>query len=115
MTPNQVLIDVDGTTADEKIAPLAALVRQHGLVYRQITQGCLDEDAFAPAWVLFPDPAHGLEFVVHTANNMDFKLGDQAILTIHRPMSSDEFANAKVSWHPGFTDELIDAWQKGMK
>lgn len=111
----QVLIDADGTTADEKIAPLANLVRQHGLVYQHFNQGNPSPEGFDQAWVTFTNPEQALEFLLHTANNMDFALDSQAILTIHPPLNAADFASAKVSWHPGFTDHMIRAWTRGSR
>jgi hypothetical protein len=112
----QVVIGEDGTTADERIAPLVALVRRHGLATHGSCQGGLEEDAdggesttFSPAYLVFHTAPDALEFLLQTAHAMDYQIGDQVALVVHRPLSGDS-PGAKVIWHPDLTPQLYASW-----
>lgn len=106
----QVSIYPNGPLVDEKIAPLVAQVRKHGLMTQWSCQGG-DEGVWELAYLTFPILQDGLEFLEQTMFNLDFRFEDQIALTIVRPMGLNEGKpGAKVTWTPGLTRYLVDAW-----
>jgi hypothetical protein len=104
----QVVIGEDGTTADERIAPLVVLARRHGLNTHGSCQGGGEGD-YALAYLVFYTAPDALEFLLQTAHAMDYQIGDQVALVVHRPLSGDS-PGAKVIWHPDLTPQLYAAW-----
>jgi hypothetical protein len=105
----QVPIDTEGTLCDEKIAPIVAAARRHGLITRWSCQGG-DEDPFQLAYLTFPDVKDALEFLLQSAHNLDYQIAEKLVLSVHRPLSLNEGPGGRVTWHPEFTDTLIRAW-----
>ena len=105
----QALIDDQGTTVDELIAPLVIAARTHGLTTRWSCQGG-DEGPFAFAYITFPDIKEALEFQLQTAHNLDYRLGENLALTIMRPLGPGEGPGGKVTWPPELTEFLIKGW-----
>lgn len=112
----QVMLDVEGNSADEKLAPLIAMIAKVGFTPRYHNQGNEDKESFDQAWVSFSHADMALQFLVQTAIYMNFVVGSQMILTVVRPLGDDSDAPAggMVSWHPGFTPVLTDTWRREM-
>jgi len=112
----QVLIDAEGATADEKLAPLINMVGKLGFTPRFHNQGNPDPDAFDQAFFSFSNAEEALAFLIQTAQYFDFVVGNQMILTVVRPLGDDNNAPAggMVFWHPGFTETLTETWRREM-
>jgi hypothetical protein len=95
--------------ADEQIAPLVTAAITHGCIPRHHCQG--EEKKQQLAFMTFPNPQEGLEFLLQTAHLMDYRTGDQLGLTVLRPLTPDGKPGAKVIWHPRSTNALITAWK----
>ena len=59
----QVLIDAEGKTADEKLAPLVNMVTKFGIPPRYHSQGNTDTEHFDQAWMSFSSAYAALEFL----------------------------------------------------
>lgn len=107
----QVLIDPDGATADELIAPLITCARRHGLAIQGSSQGDAHPALVPPqlAYIDFLTAAEALEFLLQSAHLLDYQAGDQLGLFVHRPLVGDT-PGAKVVWHPDYTHTLVAAW-----
>lgn len=105
----QLVIDPDGTTADEKIAPLVKMVREHGLNTHGSCQGGGEGD-YALAYIVFHTATDALEFLLHSANLLNYQVGDRIAVTVHRPLGGLE-PGGKALWHPALTPELTAAWR----
>lgn len=113
-THPQVLIDPDGSTADELIAPLVTCARRHGLAVHASSQGDVTnataEQGYPRlAFLDFLTAAEALEFLLQSAHSLDYQVGDQLGLFVHRPLVGTT-PGAKVIWHPDYTHTLVNAW-----
>jgi hypothetical protein len=104
----QTPINPEGLTADEKIAPLVNCARRHGLGTNGSCQGGGDGD-YALAYISFLTAREALEFLLQTAELMNYQVGDQIAMTVHRPLVSTT-PGGKVIWHPDLTHAMIAAW-----
>lgn len=104
----QVLIDPDGTTVDELIAPLIVAARHHGLACHGSCQGGGEGD-WALAYIVFCTAAEALEFLLQSAHLLHYQIGDRIALSVHRPLVSTT-PGGKVFWHPDDTPALVAAW-----
>lgn len=110
----QVLIDPDGSTADELIAPLITCARRHGLAIQSSSQGSTENPVAAQgypvlAYIDFFTATEALEFLLQSAHLLDYQAGDQLGLFAHRPLVGTT-PGAKVVWHPDYTHTLVAAW-----
>jgi hypothetical protein len=103
-------IEVNGIWVDEKIAPLIAQAHKMGISTRWSCQGG-DDPPYALAYITFPKIADAVEFLTATAHNMDYAIGDNLALSVHRELAMGEGPGGKVTWHPHNTPRLIDAWR----
>ena len=102
----EIAIDPEGTLVDERIAPLVALTRHHGLTPIEYTAG----DETIPAAFLFPDVPQAVEFVLQTQHYLGYGLGDQIAMTVLHPPEESETPRGKVSWLPCYTHNIVNAW-----
>lgn len=104
----QIPIDLDGTLVDEKIAPLVKAAREHGLTSHGSCQGGGEGD-YALAYIVFTSAQETLEFLLQSAHLLNYQIGDQLAMSVHRPLASDT-PGGKAIWHPDFTTTLVNAW-----
>lgn len=111
----QTVIDPEaGRSADALIAPLILLVERHGLKVRNSSQGVdsTDPEILKPAFLTFPDAQDGLEFIMHTAHESEYRVGEHLSLSIHRPLGPNEGPTAMVRFLPEAIPYVILLWTK---
>jgi hypothetical protein len=58
---------------------------------------------------MFHTAPEALEFLLQTAHLMNYTVGEQVALSVHRPLTGTE-PGGKVMWHPDATHALVAGW-----